>query len=188
MRIIGIDPSLTATGIAIIDTHNPDTIHATTIKTTNNGKEISTRLGRFTDIIDRLLDHLSNEPADELVIIEAPSYGSRGAGIWDRAGLWWRIVRVIHDRGTTVIEIPPAVRCKYATGRGNADKDVVMLSAARRYPHADISNNNEADAVILAAIGARLTGHPIDDPMPKANLTGGYAKLSAVFNPEQVTA
>ena len=40
---------------------------------------------------------------------------------------------------------------------------------------APIEDNNEADAVILAAIGARLHGHPIDD-IPKANLRS-LAKL-----------
>ena len=43
---------------------------------------------------------------------------------------------------------------------------------------ADITNNNEADAVILAAIGARLHGHPIDD-IPKANLRS-FAKLPRI--------
>ena len=52
-----------------------------------------------------------------------------------------------------------------------AARDVVMISAVRRYPAADITDNNQADAVILAAIGARLAGHPIDDPLPMANQT-----------------
>ena len=44
----------------------------------------------------------------------------------------------------------------------------------------------EADAAVTLA--AHLAGHPIDDPLPKTNLTGGYEKLATAFNHEQVTA
>ena len=186
MRIIGIDPSLTATGIALIDTDHPDRTYTTTAKSKPNGTSPFDRLHRFDTAANAILETLGGHI--DLAVIEAPSYGSQGAGTWDRAGLWWNTIRILKRLDIATIEVPPAVRCKYATGRGNADKDVVMLSAARRYPHAPIEDNNQADAVILAAIGARLTGHPIDDPLPKINLTGGYAKLATAFNHEQVTA
>ncbi|GMA22268.1 hypothetical protein GCM10025864_44320 [Luteimicrobium album] len=39
-----------------------------------------------------------------------------------------------------------------------------MLAAViRRHPTVDITGNDEADALILAAMGARHLGHPIDD-------------------------
>ena len=210
MRIIGIDPSLTATGIATIDTttghihtHTISTtptpkdiknrihrfekittaihdiirdgdppdhirIHTETIHSTKTGNTITHRLTRFGTVADTLLDTMPTNL--DLAIIEGPAYAAHGAGTWDRAGLWWHIAN--HAAlGINIIEIPPATRCRYATGKGNAAKDVVMISAVRRYPAADITNNNEADAVILAAIGARLAGHPIDDPLPMANQT-----------------
>lgn len=175
MRIIGIDPSLTATGIAIIDTNHPDhiRIHTETIRSTKTGNTITHRLTRFGTVADTLLDTMPTSL--DLAIIEGPAYAAHGAGTWDRAGMWWNIARILHRLDIPTVEVPPATRCQYATGRGNADKDVVMISAVRRYPTADITNNNEADAVILAAIGARLHGHPIDD-IPKANLRS-FAKL-----------
>ena len=186
MRIIGIDPSLTATGIATIDTAT-GSIECTTIETKTAGENIYARLGRIKHIRRYVTEAIYNTNA-ECIVIEAPSYGSKGAGTWERAGLWWLTVAAITEQDWgRLIEVPPAVRCKYATGRGNADKDVVMISAVRRYPHAPIEDNNQADAVILAAIGARLTGHPIDD-LPKANLAGGYATLATNFNLEQATA
>ena len=186
MRIIGIDPSLTATGVALIDTNYPDHIHTETIRSTKTGNTITHRLTRFGAVANKILDTIPT--GLDLAIIEGPAYSAHGAGTWDRAGMWWNIARILHRLDIPTIEVPPATRCQYATGRGNADKDVVMLSAARRYPHAPIEDNNQADAVILAAIGARLTGNPIDDPLPKTNLTGGYEKLATAFNHEQVTA
>ena len=180
MRIIGIDPSLTGTGIATIDTNHPDhiRIHTETIHSTKTGNTITHRLTRFGTVADRLLDTIPNNPDPDLAIIEGPAYSAHGAGTWDRAGMWWNIARILHRLGIPTIEVPPATRCQYATGKGNAAKDVVMISAVRRYPAADITDNNQADAVILAAIGARLHGHPIDD-IPKANLRS-LAKLPRI--------
>ena len=171
MRIIGIDPSLTATGIATIDTNHPDhiRIHTETIHSTKTGNTITHRLTRFGTVADTLLDTMPTNL--DLAIIEGPAYAAHGAGTWDRAGMWWNIARILHRLDIPTIEVPPATRCRYATGKGNAAKDVVMISAVRRYPAADITDNNQADAVILAAIGARLAGHPIDDPLPMANQT-----------------
>ena len=185
MRIIGIDPSLTATGIALIDTNYPDHIHTETIRSAKTGNTIPHRLTRFGTVADTLLDTIPTHPAPDHAIIEGPAYAAHGAGTWDRAGMWWNIARILHRLDIPTIEVPPATRCQYATGRGNADKDVVMISTVRRYPTADITNNNEADALILAAIGARLHGHPIDD-IPKANLRS-LAKLTATHDLEQVT-
>ena len=169
MRIIGIDPSLTATGIATIDTTTGH-IHTHTISTTPTSKDIKNRIHRFEKITTAISDIIRDGDHPALIAIEGPSYGSHSAGTWDRAGLWWHIANHA-AHGINIIEIPPATRCRYATGKGNAAKDVVMISAVRRYPAADITDNNQADAVIIAAIGARLAGHPIDDPLPMANQT-----------------
>ena len=177
MRIIGIDPSLTATGAAAIDiTTTPngaiDGIFCETIQSGPKGKAHRDRLHRFLLIgidIDGFFEESFGGEKPDLAVIEGPSYASSGSGTWERAGLWWSIISYLEGSGLPIVEVPPSVRCKYATGRGNASKDEVTVAAVRRYPHAPIEDNNQADAVILAAIGARLTGHPIDD-LPKTHL------------------
>ena len=77
-----------------------------------------------------------------------------------------------------MLVVPASSRAKYATGRGNAGKDEVLLAVSRRYPHAPIVNNDQADAVALAAMGARLLGEPIEDSLPKTHLDA-LAKLAA---------
>ena len=116
-------------------------------------------------------------------MLEAPSYGSATGSQHDRSGLWWMTYHriVASTVGVTVLPVAPTVRAKYATGKGNASKDAVLAAAVRRYPDIDITGNDIADAVILMAIGCRLLGKPIDDPMPATHL----AALDKIQLPEE---
>ncbi|MDN5726076.1 MAG: hypothetical protein L0G99_09135, partial [Propionibacteriales bacterium] len=86
-------------------------------------------------------------------------------------GLWWMIVSQLAVLGVPVVEVAPTSLKKYATGKGNAGKDEVILRSARRYGNAyPCSNNDEADAFILAAMGMRHLGHPIEDGLPQVQV------------------
>lgn len=69
-----------------------------------------------------------------------------------------------------IVIITPSQRAKYATGKGNASKDAVLLAVARRYPTVEVTDNNEADALVLAAMIARLAGRPIETSLPQTHL------------------
>ena len=177
MIIAGIDPSLTSTGIAVVDTG--DRVFLGTSRVGSKGHLADSWASRAARIA-RLADRVTGEVPDgaRLVVIEAPSLAQRNAGsAHDRAGLWWGIYQRLAASGVEVLPVPPAVRTKYATGKGNAGKDEVLLAASRRYPHAPIVGNDDADAVVLAAIGARLLGEPIEDSLPKTHLDA-IARLS----------
>lgn len=170
MIAAGIDLSLAATGLAIVDTDDRLVIDVNTV-VSKPGQE---RM-RLTDRAERL-DAITTAVADftelaDVAAIEGPAVAARNtASAHDRSGLWWRIVQTLLDSGITVVEIAPTARAKYATGNGTAGKDKVLLAVERRWPHAHASNNNEADAVALMSIAARLAGAPIEDSMPAANL------------------
>jgi Holliday junction resolvasome RuvABC endonuclease subunit len=174
--VIGIDPSLTATGIARVDTE--DQLYATTTTIASRGSkdaDLTSRRDRLAKLVRDIDAHVLGLPYPDaapttLVVIEAPSLGqTRQGGTLDRHGLWWMLIDRIHTLRYPVVAVPPTCRAKYATGKGNADKDTVLLAVARRYPHVDVANNNEADALALAAMGARSLGQPIDD-LPQAHL------------------
>ena len=59
-----------------------------------------------------------------------------------------------------VVEVSPTARA-HATGKGTARKDAVIAAVESRY-EVGVANDNEADAIVLAAIGARLVGFPIE--------------------------
>ena len=166
--VVGLDLSLTSTGVAVVRPYG----NVATSRIQTKGAKTATlverrqRLGRIVAAIDDAV------PWGALVVVEGPSFGqARQSGQHDRAGLWWLITAMLTDSGRLVVEAPPACRCKYATGKGNAAKDYVLAAAVKRYPDVDVSGNDIADAVILAAMGRRWLGDPIDN-MPAVNLAG----------------
>jgi crossover junction endodeoxyribonuclease RuvC len=167
--VVGLDLSLTSTGFAILtDTGAELSTRRSTAATTLRGRYH--RLARLTTLIVDDCDRAA------LVVVEGPSHGQgRQAGQHDRAGLWWLVVRQLHALGYDVAEVPPACRARYATGKGNAGKAAVVAAVARRYPWADLTGTgaeDKADALLLAAMGRRRLGYPIDDPLPKTHLAG----------------
>jgi Holliday junction resolvasome RuvABC endonuclease subunit len=184
VKIVGLDLSLTSTGIAVIqgDDVRLDRVRSVGRKDATL-QQRNTRLG---SIVGGLIQSLTdNGTRPDLVVIEGPSYGQhRQGGQHDRAGLWWAVVSVHLDKGVPVVEVPPATRSKYATGKGNAAKDHVLASVVRRYPGVIVDGNDTADALVLAAMGARHLGQPIEASLPQANL----AAMDAVAWPQEVPA
>lgn len=157
MSIVGIDLSLTSTGLARI---NP-TGSAYTWHITSTGKRGDTLHDR-ADRINRLASWiLADIDDDDQVIIEAPSHGQPGGSTWDRAGLWWTIVGALHRRDIPVCMVSPTTRAKWASGSGRGDKAAVAVAMSRLFPDVELSNSDEADALALAHIGAVLAGYDV---------------------------
>ena len=85
--------------------------------------------------------------------------------------------------GYPIAVVPPNVLKVYATGKGNASKAAVMLAAARRYPWADIVDDNTADAMVLYAMGLDWLGYQME-PVPQKNRDA----LASVAWPEGIAA
>lgn len=151
--VVGLDLSLTGTGIAIIGEAGIRTaLIGSKGKKADSLAQRAARLARLFEQITNLI------PQGALVVIESPTPGSMGSQ-HDRSGLWWLIVNHLQPFHI-VAEVVPGTAKKYATGKGDADKDQVLAAAIRRYPTAEVVNNNIADALHLAAMGARYLGHP----------------------------
>lgn len=182
MRIIGLDLSLTATGVAMIDDG------VVTVSTIRSAGKAAASLEERAGRIARLASQASAAAASplttaDLVVIEQPAFSRTTGHHHDRSGLWWLVVQRCLSEGAIVAEVTPSGLKKYACGKGNADKDAVLLAVARRYPEVAIRNNNEADALILAAMGADHLGAPIAT-MPAAHRDA----LDAVRWPQAVVA
>ena len=150
-QIIGLDLSLTATGIALPDSTT------LTIRSKHRGME---RLADIRQVI------LGLAAGTDLIAIEGYSYGS-GHGAHQLGELGGTIRLALWDAAIPYVEIAPTQRAKYATGRGNAAKHLVIseLSArtGRTFP-----DDNQADAYILHAMTLDHYGHPIID-LPKTH-------------------
>lgn len=170
--IIGIDPSLTGTGIARVDTD--DRLVAQVATVTSKGKrddDWPTRANRIEDLAAQVANHAWPQRDDraDLVVIEAPTLSQgRQGGHLDRHGLWWHLLALLGAWDIPYAVVTASARAKYATGKGNAPKDHVLLAVARRFPHVPVTDNNQADALILAAMGADHHGCPLVE-LPKAH-------------------
>lgn len=149
-KVLGLDLSLSCTGVAgpgWTDTIKP-----------GNLRGVERLLWIREQIIDRWLGDV------DLVVIEGPSYGNQGngrqSGHHERAGLWWMVRCTLHVAEIPTAVVPPATLKRYATGKGNADKASVMREVARRFPWFE-GGEDEADAVVLAALGADRLGAPM---------------------------
>jgi len=106
----------------------------------------------------------------DLVVIEGYSYASRGRAIVALGELGGVVRLALHEAGVSVVEIPPASRAKFATGKGNASKDQVLVEAVRRLGYAGHSSD-EADALWLLAMAADQYDLPGKMMMPQVNRT-----------------
>lgn len=176
MIVAGIDLSLSCTGLSLV--RSPERVETSTVtsKPPRAGTEtLRSRFERMELIASEVLEFVA---AAEIVGIEAPAYGMRNAGkVHDRSGLWWRIVGALEARGVPVVEISPPSRMMYATGKGNAGKDLVLVTAAATYKQARITGNDVADAVVIAAMVSRLVGQPVELREPAQAKLRAMAKL-----------
>lgn len=161
-RVLGLDLSLTGTGIARIGGDSIEML--TTVRPgTRTGHE------RIEYILTAIYDAQRAQGID-LVVIEGPSYGSQGGqrGHHERAGLWWLVAQGLYAQERPYAVVAPKARAKYATGNGNDGKAAVKAAVRGRYGHlvaAGVRNDDEADALVLAAMGVdHLGGHLVDVP------------------------
>ncbi len=171
-RVLGIDPSLTATGLALA-AEDPITVALKPPAKLRGHHRLAWLLGEITD------SGTARQAA--LIVIEGPSFGSQAGqrGHHERAGLWWLVTHRLWALHIPYAVAPPAAVKRYATGKGNAGKDDVLREVTKRFPWFS-GGNDEADALVLAAMGADHLGHPLT-PMPAAH----RAALAGVDWPPQ---
>jgi Holliday junction resolvasome RuvABC endonuclease subunit len=158
-RVVGLDTSLTATGIGIITRRINGTCIANTSVITSTGHlkdTIPQRAHRLLTLSQQILHAVAGA---ELVVIEGPYSGTKGGSPLDRFGLWWQLVIALAVSDIPVAVCPPKSRSKLATGDGNAGKAAVSHYVARLWPDweptgSKRTTDNEADSLVLAHAGA----------------------------------
>lgn len=145
MNVVGLDLSLTATGVA--------TAHGTEVLSTKlKGcerlawvrDEIMRRLGPSIDLNGSPLTYVA---PDTLVVIEDYAY-SRANQAHQIGELHGVIRLALHEAGVPMALVAPTARAKYATGSGRAGKSEVLAAAIRRLGY-EGHDDNEADALWL---------------------------------------
>lgn len=171
MRVLGIDPSLTSTGLALVE--GGRVIETQRVQTKARGHQ------RIEEILDAIWKMGPGRGIEGLRVgIEGTAYGAKGSSVVQIFGLWgivthslWTWLGTEHYQGYYVVT--PSALKKYATGNGTSSKEEVLLAVDRRYPEAEVGGNDVADALIVAAMGARHFEEPVEAKgLAKANLAG----------------
>lgn len=149
--VLAIDPS-TKTGFTVLEV-NKTNIH---IKHLEEYKAPSKGMERLGFIAGRL-DQLLSKYAPDIVYIEGYSFMSKfnlvtmaEVGTIFRYFLW--------QAGYEVIEVAPTTLKKFITGKGNSNKNLILLNVFKNW-NINIENDNIADSFGLAMFAAyRLLG------------------------------
>ncbi|MGW4123652.1 hypothetical protein [Nocardia sp. NPDC004711] len=164
--VVGIDPSLTSTGLAIIRTTPPgdpwglDPVEFRTIASTGKkGDTWAQRSERLRSLRDRTMNRVPRDA--ELVVLEGPALGVRGPGQHDSAWYRGKLYDACAALGIPVLVCPPTSRAKWATDNGHASKVDVAVAISKLWPHAEFRGDDQADALCLASIGAQHLGLPV---------------------------
>lgn len=172
--VLGIDPSLTRTGIAIIA--RGDTIARPVVLTDigwegTDAASYDQRLDRIEALIGAILATINRavtERGADIVgiAIEGPIYhGKLLPSFFDRAILFGALtsqLRRLAGRRTPWVVINPATREKFITGVGRAgDKERVLAEMRAAWKPAMVANHDQADALGLATAYAIHLGWPM---------------------------
>lgn len=145
MRSLGIDASLTGTGIVLLNgtEHNSKQFKPTT-----------TDIERLLEIEKQIISYLDYAP--DIICIEGYAFGrsNRAHHMGELGGI---LRRRLYLSGHHWIEIPPKKLKKFVAGNGNASKEVVLLNVFKRWG-IEFTNSDEADAFALAKMGAIILG------------------------------
>jgi len=138
LKIVGIDASLTGTGVAILN----GSLRTERIESKLTGP------ARLIEIRDRVREIVAGA---DLVAIE--EYAFAMANQAHQMGELGGVLRVmLTEAGVRWIEVAPAQVKKFATGRGNAKKEEMAVAIYKRWGR-EYKSNDEADAFVLALIG-----------------------------------
>ena len=145
---VGIDPSMTSTGLIILD-ENYDMavmkIISSDIKDLNEvriqqiGREILLSLNRLQKDI-------------EMVCLEGISFGSSGRGVAQQAGLNYYISILLIENNYDYMRCEPTKLKKFVTGKGQCKKDLMLMKTFKKWG-VEFDNSDLCDAYGLARYG-----------------------------------
>lgn len=166
-RVVGVDLSLTSTGVGIcVKTLRGYTMASSSVTSTltKTGRHHETgaareslldRVNRQRQITDEVCHYTT---CADLVIIEGMIGGVQMGKFTDRAGLLMRVIDRTVRAGVPVGILAPTSIKKAITDNGKADKAAVAGAIVNMYPDTIIRNADEADAMGAAHLGAVVLG------------------------------
>jgi len=158
MDVVGVDLSLTSTGVA-----TPSGVSVVSVALTGPARLVGIR-----DAVMALV--LSCD--DPLVVVEGYSFSSRNSHAHALGELGGVFRVALFESRVPYIDVPPTCRAKFATGKGNASKSEVVSSVSARTGIVWSGKGAEdmCDAWVLQEMGLALLGRARHD-WPRENIS-----------------
>lgn len=165
MIIVGIDPSLTRTSVAIGGTCDNPKLHS--IEVRNFPGSIQNRFLRYQSIVNRV-EACVTGLREPVIFLEGYGFMSQKAVDMAEFGSVLRVMllRIVNDGGR-LIEVPPKSLKSFTAENGNADKEYMARSARRRWG-VTFKSDDECDAYCMWRFGRAYCG--IDVELSEAQL------------------
>lgn len=146
--IIGIDQSLNRSGVVVITNDNTVLFKGviTPPKLTKTDRNKTERVSFIRDEIKSLV----NNYRPDYVGMEDYSFGTRGQAFY-MGELGGMLKLIASDLKWKMLVIPPTMVKKYATGKGNADKSLMLKEVYKTW-NKDFDDDNICDAFVIAAL------------------------------------
>jgi crossover junction endodeoxyribonuclease RuvC len=145
MNYIGLDLSLTGTGIVVLD--STGVVITQDLIKTNSKQEMEERFDNIIDQIDTIIENYK----DKIIYMEGLSFGSSGQSMLELAGLHYIVRHAFWRYKYNFTVIPPSKIKKFITGKGNCKKELMLLYVFKKFG-VTIEENNIADAYCLAQL------------------------------------
>lgn len=158
MIIMGIDPSLSSTGYAVLDGLGTKVKLVTSgnIKSSPKDGDIDIRINR---IMAELVDIVTRTQTD-YIVLERPAFGMNNGvrSTQDLAGLYYVILCKLSRMGYLVIPVMPAGwKSKVGVkGKNRKEQKQSAVDLVERLFGKEVDTNDESDAICIALYGSLL--------------------------------
>lgn len=153
---IGLDLSLVATGLVVL--RDGKIIRQELIKSKPLGEKPINEIIRLKKIVEEIEIVISEETPIVAVIENLAFAARKTTALTTLAGLSFLVRSMLFDYNIPFYMCAPTTLKRFATGKGNSEKDHMILNAYKAYGVESI-DNNIADALFLAKIGSAIMGY-----------------------------
>lgn len=158
MICIGLDLSLQKTGIAVL--HDKDLVDSSLVKSKPNGDKPIDEMHRLRTIVESIGNVVFKYQPD-LVVIENLAFMARNtSALVQLSALNYMVRGLLVDDDIKWVVVAPTTLKKFVTGKGNSDKNIMMMEVYKQYGHT-FSEDNTMDAFALSALGMALLGQAL---------------------------
>lgn len=166
MLIVGIDPSLTCTSVAISLDGGDPVISRVVSKPPRDGS-CAARMARIEGLVAGVMATIEHAKSGGIqgvgIFVEGYSMGSKYGQPAYRHEYGGLLRFYLLDHDPALNEVPPTTLKKFATGKGNAPKEFVMQSVLKHWGY-ESASNDDADAYALCRLGMYVCnfGYPLN--------------------------